>query len=108
MSEMSALWLGIGVYVGTAALGTAAQLRLINTHPFRWVHHIMFAMVWLTLVLALLNAWPHPWLLALIAVAGCMAILPRFRAGTRPHCLSATIGLVSYIVAVGWALLNAV
>ena len=106
MSAISALVLGLIVYLGTAALGTAAQLRLVNTHPFRWVHHVLFALVWLSLALALITSWPKPWVLPLIGVAIFMALLPRFRAGTRPHCLNALLGMGAYFLAIGWAALN--
>lgn len=101
------IWLTVGLttYLATASLGTAAQLRLINTRPFRWAHHLLFAAVWVTLALCFWQAWGRIWLLALIPTVAAMAILPRFKAGTRPHCTAALVGAAGYLVAVGWALL---
>ncbi len=95
--------IGLATYLGTAALGTSAQLGWVNTHPFRWAHHVLFAAVWLTLFAVLWSAWGQPWFWLIVPIAVCMAILPRFRAGTRPHCASATVGLVFYIGAFLWA-----
>ncbi|MBX3065531.1 MAG: hypothetical protein KF726_21325 [Anaerolineae bacterium] len=102
------IWLIIGfiTYIGTAALGTSAQLGLVNTRPFRWLHHALFGGVWLTLILIVLLAWGNAWLVALIPVAAAMAILPRFRAGTRAHCTCALVGLGGYGAALVWALIG--
>jgi hypothetical protein len=99
-------WLvvGLATYIGTAALGTSAQLGLVNTRPFRWLHHVLFAAVWLTLAAALWAARLHPSFWALLPIAGCMGILPRVKAGTRPHCTLATIGLGCYVLALILAL----
>jgi hypothetical protein len=98
---MSWLLIGFITYITTAALGTSAQLGLVNTRPFRWLHHVLFAGVWFTLIISLWSVWSRPWFWVLILVGICMAILPRFKAGTRPHCTLAIIGLGCY----GWALL---
>jgi hypothetical protein len=91
--------LGLLTYLVTAALGTSAQLGWVNTRPFRWLHHALFAAVWLTLAAAAWAARFGPALFALAAVMGCMALLPRFRPGTRAHCGLATLGLGGYIIA---------
>lgn len=101
---LTSLIVGIVTYLGTAALGTSAQLGWVNTHPFRWLHHVLFAAVWFTLGGALITSWGRVWWIALIPVAVCMTIMPRLRAGTRPHCTGALIGLGGYLVAVVWAM----
>src|SRR5688572_8571123 len=100
------IWLLIGLttYIATAALGTAAQLRLVNTRPIRWAHHALFGAVWLTLGLLVVMAWGAAWLVAVIPIVMSMAILPRFRAGTRAHCTCAMLGLASYGVMLVWAI----
>jgi hypothetical protein len=100
------IWLIIGIitYIGTAALGTSAQLGLVNTRPFRWLHHALFAAVWLTLLLIVVMAWGQSWLLALLPAFAAMIVLPRFKAGTRPHCTCALVGMGSYAVTIVWAL----
>ena len=99
------IWLLIGftTYIATAALGTSAQLGLVNTRPFRWAHHVLFAAVWLTLILLVVMAWSAAWLIAAVPIAISMAMLPRFKAGTRSHCTCALIGLASYGVMLVWA-----
>jgi hypothetical protein len=101
---MTWLLIGFATYLATAALGTSAQLGLVNTRPFRWAHHALFAGVWLTLLLVVAMAWGAAWLWALVPVGVSMAILPRFRAGTRPHCTCALVGLGGYAAALIWAL----
>jgi hypothetical protein len=98
------LGIGLATYIGTAALGTAAQLRLVNTHPFRWLHHVLFALVWFTLGGVLITSWGRPWFVIMLPTALCMLVMPRLRAGTRPHCTAAVIGLVGYVVAFCWSL----
>lgn len=99
------IWLLIGLttYIVTASLGTAAQLGLLNTRPFRWAHHVLFAAVWVTLIVLVVMMWGTAWLVAALPIAVSMAILPRFKAGTRAHCTCALIGLASYGVMLVWA-----
>jgi hypothetical protein len=100
---MTPLTIGLITYIGTAALGTSAQLGWVNTRPFRWLHHVLFALVWVTLGGSLISSWGRGWFWVLIPVAVCMAVLPMFKAGTRRHCTLATIGLGCYGVAILWA-----
>lgn len=100
---MLPIFVGLLTYLGTAALGTSAQLGLVNTHPFRWLHHVLYALVLLTLGGAVVSNWGKPFLVALIPVCMCMAIMPALRAGTRRHCLNATFGLMCYIGALVWS-----
>lgn len=97
------LLIGFGTYVATAALGTSAQLRLVNTHPFRWLHHALFAAIWVTLGAVAIAGWGSPWLIGIAVVALCMAAMPRLKAGTRPHCTCALIGSGAYIASIVWA-----
>jgi hypothetical protein len=103
-SRMILIFIGLVTYIGTAALGTSAQMGLVNTHSFRWLHHVLYALVLLTLGGAVLVNRNMPYLLALIPVCLCMIIQPAFRAGTRRHCWNATVGLACYIGALVWAI----
>jgi hypothetical protein len=100
---MFPILIGLLTYIGTAALGTAAQLGLVNTHPFRWLHHVLYALVLLTLGGAVVFNWGKPLLIALIPVCFCMAIMPTLRAGTRRHCWNAIVGVVFYSGALLWS-----
>ena len=99
------VWLLVGfiTYITTAALGTSAQLGLVNTRPIRWAHHLLFAAVWATLLLLVVMAWGAAWLVTVVPIVVSMAVLPRFRAGTRPHCACALVGLASYAIMLIWA-----
>lgn len=100
------LLVGFGTYMVTAALGTSAQLGLVNTRPFRWLHHVLFAAIWLTIAIVLWTARGQPrfWIIGLVAL--CMGLLPRFKAGTRPHCAVAVIGFACYACALLWAVVR--
>jgi hypothetical protein len=63
----------------------------------------LFLAVWLTLLLIVVLAWGQAWLVALLPVIAAMGILPRFKAGTRPHCACALVGLGGYGTALVWA-----
>ena len=105
---MWTLWVLLGVYAGTSALGTGIRLRLIDTSGFRWVHHALFGLIWLTLAASIFwsfsTALPGRWLLLILVP--CMALLPRFRAGSASHCLAAVGGLVVLIGIIVWALVG--
>lgn len=104
---MLSILVGLMTYIGTAALGTSAQLGFVNTHPFRWLHHVLYALVLLTLGGAVVINRNMPFVLALIPTCVCMVIMPKLPAGTRRHCLSAIVGLGSYLVALAWAIIGA-
>ena len=104
ISAVTWLIIGFVTYLATAAIGTTAQLRLINTNPFRWVHHIGFAGIWFTLGAIVISGWRAPWLVFIGVVIACMAAMPRLKAGTRPHCNTALLGIGAYIGALVWAI----
>lgn len=96
----------LGVYAGTSALGTGIRLGWVNTHGWRWVHHALFALIWLALGGAALWAFVHaaPWRWMLFAVAPFLIALPRFRPGSTAHCLTAVGGLLVVIGVLAFAL----
>lgn len=97
----------LGVYAGTSALGTGIRLGWVNTHGWRWVHHALFAAIWLALAGALL--WGHltlaMWRWPVLAVAPFLVLLPRFQPGSSAHCLTAVGGLVVLMGLVVWTAL---
>jgi hypothetical protein len=98
----------LGVYAGTSALGTGIRLGWVNTRGWRWVHHALFALIWLTLAGATLWAFANaaPWRWPLIAVAPFLILLPRFRPGSSAHCLTAAGGLLVVIGVIVLAILT--
>jgi hypothetical protein len=93
------------VYAGTSALGTGIRLGWVSTKGWRWVHHALFAGIWLALAVALLWSFTHndPWRWGLLAVAPFLIFLPRFKPGSTAHCLTAGGGLVVLVGLSGWA-----
>lgn len=94
------------VYAGTSALGVSIRLRWISTAGWRWVHHMLFAGIWLLLAGTLLWSFVQgdPWRWSLIAVVPFMILLPKFKPGSSAHCLTAGGGLIVLLGAIGWAI----
>lgn len=94
----------ISFYVATAfflttfALGVLVQFGVVDTKPFRWLHHALFFVVFLSAGLAafvgFLQAQPYRW--ALIPVLAIFLVLPRVRAGTAGHAGLASLALIFY------------
>ncbi|PJF48399.1 MAG: hypothetical protein D6709_03260 [Chloroflexi bacterium] len=95
----------LGIYAGTSALGTSIRLGWVSTRGWRWVHHALFALIWLALGGA--AAWGFvfgaPWRWWLFIVAPFLMLLPRFRPGSSAHCWMATGGLAALAGLVVWA-----
>ncbi len=88
---------GLGLYLANLALGVAVHLRFVNLHKMRWVHHALYFVVFVGAILAIVglmitrSKW---WMLTL--TIGALAVLPRYKGGTRPHMILALLGLVGY------------
>ena len=88
---------GLGLYLANLALGVAVQLRYVSLHKMRWVHHTLYFAVFVGAVLAIVGlmiAGSKWWMLTL--TIGALAVLPRYKGGTRPHMVLALLGLVGY------------
>lgn len=92
--------LGLGLYALNLALGVGVQFRVVSTRRVRWVHHVLYGLVFagaslaaLTGLLARARVWP----LALTLVA--LAAMPRLPGGARRHALAAVLGGVGYALA---------
>lgn len=85
-------------------LGVLVQFRVVDTKPFRWLHHALFFLVAASAALAaawgIFRAEPYGWLL--IPVLVLYYFLPRIRAGTMGHAALALIASIFY--AAGFAL----
>ena len=92
------------LFLANFALGVLVQLRIVDTKPFRWLHHALFFAVFASAAVAtgvgFLEGEPYRW--ALLPVLVLFAVLPRVRAGTRGHVALASWALILY--ATGWML----
>lgn len=81
------------------ALGLLVQLRIVDTKPFRWLHHVLFFAVFVSVAVAALAGFlagaPYRW--ALLPVLALFAVLPYVRAGTAGHAALACGALVFYV-----------
>ena len=80
------------------ALGLLVQFRVVDTKPFRWLHHALFFVVFISAAAAalvgFLSGAPYRW--ALLPVLILFTVLPRVRAGTVGHAALACGALVFY------------
>jgi hypothetical protein len=88
---------GLGLYLANLALGVTVQFKLVSLHRMRWVHHALYFVVFVGAILAIVGlmiARSKWWMLTL--TIGALAVLPRYKGGTRPHMVLAVLGLVGY------------
>jgi dolichyl-phosphate-mannose--protein O-mannosyl transferase len=89
------------LFLANFALGLLVQFGVVDTKPFRWLHHALFFAVFASAGLAV--AWgfwvgePYRW--ALLPALVLFAVLPRVRAGTTGHAGLASAALILYAVA---------
>ena len=88
------------LFLANFALGVLVQLGLVNTKPFRWLHHALFFAVFVSAAAAVLAGfyWDTPYRWTLLPVLGLFVVLPYVRAGTRGHAALACTALVFYAV----------
>ena len=88
------------------ALGLLVQFRVVDTKPFRWLHHALFFAAFVSAAAATLAgflSWaPYRW--TLLPVLVLFAVLPRVRAGTAGHATLACCALLFYTVSFLWIL----
>jgi hypothetical protein len=86
------------LFAANFALGVLVQFRVVDTKPFRWLHHALFFAVYLSAVLAVAAGFwqgaPYRW--ALLPVLALYYFLPRVRAGTAGHAALAATAMVFY------------
>ena len=82
------------------ALGLLVQLRIVDTKPFRWLHHALFFVVFVSAAGAALVGFlavaPYRW--ALLPVIALFAVFPYVRAGTVVHAALACGALAFYVI----------
>ena len=86
------------LFVANFVLGVLVQFGLVDTKPFRWLHHALFFAVFASAALAVgvgfLHGAPYRW--ALLPVLVLYMILPRVRAGTPGHAALASLATIFY------------
>jgi hypothetical protein len=86
------------LFVANFALGVVVQLGVVDTKPFRWLHHALFFVVFASAALAVgvgfLQGAPYRW--ALLPVLALYLVLPRVRAGTAGHAALASLAMIFY------------
>ena len=93
-------YLAAMLFLANFALGLLVQFRLVDTKPFRWLHHALFFAVFVSAVAAFAVGFaqgaPYRW--ALLPALVLFVVLPYVRAGTRGHAALACGALVFYVV----------
>jgi hypothetical protein len=86
-------------FVVNFALGVLVQFRIVDTKPFRWLHHALFFAVFASAAVAVgvgfLQGAPYRWVMLPVLVL--FAFLPRVRAGTPGHAALASGAMVLYV-----------
>jgi hypothetical protein len=94
------------IFLANFALGVLVQLGIVDTKPFRWLHHALFFAVFASAAVAagvgFLQGAPYRW--ALLPVLALFFVLPRVRAGTPGHAALASGALILYVTAFVWML----
>jgi len=94
------------LFLANFALGVLVQLRIVDTKPFRWLHHALFFAVFASAAVAasvgFLQGAPYRW--ALLPVLALFFVLPRVRAGTPGHAALASGAMILYITGFVWML----
>ena len=94
------------LFLANFVLGVLVQFGVVDTKPFRWLHHALFFVVFASAAVAVgvgfLQAAAYRW--ALLPVLGLFAVLPRVRAGTRGHAALASAALILYATGCVWTL----
>jgi hypothetical protein len=91
-------YLATSLFLLNFALGLLVQLRIVDTKPFRWLHHALFFVVFVSAaaaaVVGFISGAPYRW--ALLPVLALFVVLPRVRAGTAGHAALAFGALLFY------------
>ena len=99
-------YIAMVLFVTNFALGVLVQFRMVDTKPFRWLHHALFFAVFASAAVAVgvgfLQGAPYRWVL--LAVLVLFAFLPRVRAGTPGHAALASGAMILYVTGFVWML----
>ncbi|HWS80310.1 MAG TPA: hypothetical protein VN178_04745 [Rubrobacter sp.] len=99
-------YIAMVLFVANFALGILVQFRIVDTKPFRWLHHALFFAVFASAAVAVgFGFWqgaPYRWILLPVLVL--FAFLPRVRAGTPGHAALASGAMILYVTGFVWML----
>jgi hypothetical protein len=99
-------YIAMVLFVANFALGILVQFRIVDTKPFRWLHHALFFAVFISAAVAVgfgfLQGAPYRWILLPVLVL--FALLPRVRAGTPGHAALASGAMILYVTGFVWML----
>jgi hypothetical protein len=99
-------YIAMVLFLANFALGVLVQLRIVDTKPFRWLHHALFFAVFACAAVAagvgFLQSAPYRWVL--LPVLALFALLPRVRAGTPGHAALAGGAMILYVTGFVWML----
>ncbi len=99
-------YVAMALFLANFALGVLVQLRIVDTKPFRWLHHALFFAVFASAAVAagvgFLQGAPYRW--ALLPVLALFVVLPRVRAGTPGHAALAGGAMIFYVAGFAWML----
>ena len=99
-------YIAMVLFVANFALGVLVQFRIVDTKPFRWLHHALFFAVFASAAVAVgvgfLQGAPYRWVL--LAVLVLFAFFPQVRAGTPGHAALASGAMILYVTGFAWML----
>jgi hypothetical protein len=99
-------YIALVLFLANFALGVLVQLRIVDTKPFRWLHHALFFAVFASAAVAasvgFLQGAPYRW--ALLPVLVLVVALPRLLAGTPGHAALASGAMILYVTGFVWML----
>ncbi len=95
---ISLFYVAAALFLANFVLGVAVQMGFVDTKPFRWLHHALFFLVFVSAAAAALAGFvygaPYRW--PLLAGLVLFAVLPYVRAGSFGHVALACCALIFY------------
>ena len=96
----------VTLFFANFTLGVLVQFGVVDTKPFRWLHHALFFAVFASAALAafvgFVQGAPYRW--TLLPILALFVVLPRVRAGTPGHAALAVVALILYAAGCVWML----
>ncbi|MBA3491266.1 MAG: hypothetical protein H0T55_04205 [Rubrobacteraceae bacterium] len=106
MERALIFYVAMALFLVNFALGVLVQVRIVDTKPFRWLHHALFFAVFASAAVAVgvgfLQGAPYRW--AMLPVLALFFALPRVRAGTPGHAALAGGAMIFYVTGFVWML----
>ncbi|MDQ3942951.1 MAG: hypothetical protein M3254_07590 [Actinomycetota bacterium] len=106
MERALIFYIAMVLFVANFALGVLVQFRIVDTNPFRWLHHALFFAVFASAAIAVgvgfLQGAPYRWVLLPVLIL--FTFLPRVRAGTSGHAALASGAMILYVTGFAWML----